>query len=165
MNWADWAIIIIIGLSSLFGFWRGFVKEALSLLTWAAALIIAVSFRYPFASLLETHIATPSVRELIAFASLFIMTLIVGALVNRLVCELVKMTGLSGTDRIVGMLFGILRGVVIIMAFLVVLPSFISINEDRWWQESLIIPHFLVFEEWARSLFDRFVSLFQGLLG
>jgi hypothetical protein len=79
MTWADWTIVGVLVLSALISIKRGFVKEALSLATWVAAVIIAIIFADRLAVLLEDHIATPSVREMAAFALLFVATLLVGA--------------------------------------------------------------------------------------
>ena len=116
MNWADWTIVVILVLSSLISIKRGFVKEALSLATWILAVIIALFFSERLAVLLTDSITTPSVREVVAFAILFIATLLVGAMVNYLIGELVRITGLSGTDRTLGMVFGLARGFIIVMA-------------------------------------------------
>ncbi len=163
MNWADWSIVAILALSSLISLKRGFVKEALSLIVWAAAFIIAMLFSGRLSTLLVDAIATPSIREMAAFAILFIAALIVGAMVNYLVSTLVKMTGLSGTDRLLGMVFGVARGLIVVMAILLLLPSLIPIDQDSWWQQSLLIPHFLSFEGWARGLAGDVSALISSL--
>jgi membrane protein required for colicin V production len=151
MNWADWTILIILVVSCLISLKRGFVKEALSMVNWVVAFIIAMSFREQLAALLESQIATPSVREMVAFGILFAATLVVGAMVNHLIGEVVRMTGLSGTDRLFGMIFGMVRGLVVVMALLLLLPAVVPVNQDPWWQESALIPQFLKFEGWARA--------------
>ena len=151
-NWADWVIVLIITVSCLFGLARGFIKEALSVANWVVALFVAVMFKDRFAIMLEQWIETPSIRELAAFSALFLMTLLVGGLVNYLIGQLVKITGLSGTDRTLGMVFGLLRGFVIVMAVLLLVPPLISIDKDQWWSQSVLIPQFLAFEGWARSI-------------
>ncbi len=150
-NWADWVILGIIVVSCLFGLMRGLIKEALSVANWVIAILIAVTYRDPLASLLVNQIETPSLRQIVAFSSLFVATLVVGALVNYLIGELVKMTGLSSTDRILGMVFGLLRGFVVVLAILLMIPPIISIDQDPWWTESVLIPDFLAFEGWART--------------
>lgn len=163
MNWADWTIVGILVLSALISIKRGFVKEALSLATWVAAVIVAMIFGERLAVLLIDHIATPSVRELVAFAVLFIATLLVGAMVSYLIGALVRITGLSGTDRLLGMLFGLARGFVIVMALLIFLPGIIPVDQDVWWQESKLIIHFLEFESWARSLASQTLKVFSDV--
>lgn len=152
MNWADWTIVGILTLSSLISLKRGFIKEALSLLVWLAAAIVAMTFKTPLAALLVESIATPSLREITAFGILFVSTLIVGGLLNFLIGELVKATGLSGTDRLLGTIFGLARGVVVVMAILLLVPMLIPINQDLWWQQSTLIPHFMALEAVSRQL-------------
>lgn len=152
MNWADWAILGVLLVSSLISIKRGFVKEALSLVTWVLAFIVAVLFGDRLAVLFSELIDTPSLRDVVAFFLLFAATLIVGAMVNYLIGELVRMTGLTGTDRLFGMLFGLARGLVVVMALLILLPSMVPVAEDPWWHESTLIPRFLAFEDWARAL-------------
>src|SRR5690606_34792426 len=123
MNWADWTIVAILVLSALISVKRGFVREALSLATWVAAILVAMIFGGRLAILLVDHIDTPSLRELVAFTLLFVGTLLVGALVNYVISTLVKVTGLSGTDRLLGMCFGLARGAIIVMALLIFLPG------------------------------------------
>lgn len=150
LNWADWVIVVIVAISCLLGLRRGLIREALSVANWLVALLIAVNFRDPMASLLEPYITTGSLREVTAFGLLFGVTLLVGGLVNYLIGELVRVTGLNVTDRVLGMGFGLVRGFVIIMAVVLLVPPLVSIDQDRWWAQSTLIPHFLVFEGWAR---------------
>jgi membrane protein required for colicin V production len=163
-NWADWVILGIVVVSCLLGLMRGLIKEALSVANWIIALLVAVTFRDPLASLLINQIETHSLRQIVAFSSLFVTTLMVGALVNYLIGELVKITGLSATDRVLGMVFGFLRGFVVVMAILLLIPPIISIDQDRWWSESLLIPDFLAFEGWARVSASEFASWLRQLL-
>lgn len=158
LNWADWVILSIIVVSCLFGLMRGLIKEALSVANWVVALLIAVTFRDQLASLLVGQIETHSLRQLVAFGTLFVATLLVGALVNYLIGELVKITGLSSTDRILGMVFGLMRGFLVVMAILLLIPPLISIDQDRWWSESLLIHRFLAFEDWARAMASSMVA-------
>src|SRR5690625_7760785 len=105
MNWADWVILGILLVSSLISIKRGFVKEALSLATWLVAVIVAMLFIDRLALLLINLIETHSIREMVAFAVLFASTLVVGAMVNDLVGQLVRMPGLGGAVRVCGMFF------------------------------------------------------------
>lgn len=163
MNWADWAIIAILVLSVLISLTRGFVREALSLATWVAAFFVAVIFGASFSVLLTDYIDTPSVREMAAYALLFIGTLFVGSILSYLLGALIKATGLSSTDRLFGVVFGLARGVLMVMAILIFLPGLISIDQDSWWQSSLLIPHFLSFEGQTREFFSQTVEFLSTL--
>jgi len=152
MNWADWLILAVIGISALISLKRGFVKEALSLATWLAAFVVARTFSFSFATLLVDYIDTYSLRLGAAFFLLFVLTLLVGALINYLITSLVKITGLTGTDRLLGMAFGLARGALLIIVC-VALLKVTPVAEDAWWRESYLIPRFLLLEEWSFSLF------------
>lgn len=164
MNWADYTILGILLVSGLISLKRGFIKEALALAGWVAAFIIAMLFGSSLETLFVDSIASPSIRKIVAFAILFVSTLIVAGLINYLLSELVKMTGLSGTDRLLGMIFGLIRGVIIIMAILIFLPAIVPLDQESWWQSSLLIPEFLSMEDWCREVagvvFDYMKSLF-----
>ena len=101
MVWIDYAIIAVIAFSSLVSLIRGFVREALSLVTWGCAFFVA-SHYYTYLSVWFTGFEDELVRNGIAIAVLFIATLIVGAIVNFVIGQLVEKTGLSGTDRVLG---------------------------------------------------------------
>ncbi len=151
MNWADWVIIAILSISALFSLRRGFVKESLSLVTWVSAFIVARLFSGALSVVLETYIETPSIRMACAFAGLFIVMLIAGAIVSNLFEMLVNATGLSATDRVLGMGFGIARGglvVVVLIALVAQTPA----TEDQWWAQSQLIPHFELMESWTREI-------------
>ncbi len=150
MNWADWIIIAIILVSALISLKRGFVKEALSLITWIAAFIIARLFTENLSSLLAPYIETLSIRIVVAFLLLFVATLFAGAVVNNLIGYLIKATGLSGTDRALGMVFGIARGGVFVVV-LILLVGLTPAIQDQWYRESSLIPHFAVMESWTRQ--------------
>jgi membrane protein required for colicin V production len=159
MNWADWAIVLIFVVSCLISIKRGFVKEAISLLIWALAFFVAVSFHQPLASLLADFIFSPSARQMLAYGALFAATLVVGSMVNYLVGELVHMTGLSGTDRLFGMVFGMARALIVVMALLILTPMIIPVNQESWWRESQLIPQFSLMEQWCRDSFGQLMGL------
>ena len=150
MNWADYAILTIIGISALLSLFRGYVKEMLSLVAWAAAFWVAFAFSDQGARMLAEYIATPSVRMVVAFAVLFVATLIVGGMVNYLMGQLVEKTGLSSTDRMMGLVFGIVRGVAVV-AIIVLLAGLTPVPHDPWWQQSQLIHHFQELALWMRA--------------
>ena len=130
MVWIDYAIIAVIGFSCLVSLIRGFVREALSLVTWGCAFFVA-SHYYTYLSVWFTGFEDELVRNGIAIAILFIATLIVGAIVNFVIGQLVEKTGLSGTDRVLGICFGALRGALIVAAILFFLDTFTGLSKSE----------------------------------
>lgn len=150
-TWVDIVLAGVVGLSALMSLLRGFVREALALASWVAAVWIAFSFTPDAAELIAARVSVPSVRLGIAFVALFVATLLVAGLLVYLVGLLVDRTGLSGTDRLLGMLFGIARGF-ILAAVLVMLAGLTPMPRDRWWAESVLLPHFQRAAEQLRAL-------------
>ncbi|WP_394130105.1 CvpA family protein [Shewanella maritima] len=147
MVWIDYAIIIVIGISTLISLIRGFAKEAMSLVVWFAAFFIASHFYLDLAVYL-TQMQDELVRNGVAIAILFITTLILGALVNYLLGQLVSKTGLSGTDRVLGLCFGAIRGALIVSAILFFMDAFTGLPDADWWQDSVLVPEFGVVIQW-----------------
>lgn len=157
MNWADYAILGIIAISALVSVLRGFVREALSLAGWIAAFWVALSFSGSMAALLASTIGAPAVRQAVAFFVLLLGTLMVSAMANLLAARMVVTTGLTGTDRTLGIVFGMARGTVIV-AVLVMLAGLTALPDDPWWKESILIRHFEALAAGARSLLPSDVT-------
>ena len=139
--WIDVAILGILTISALISLVRGFVKEALSLVGWVLAFWLALTFTEVVASGLESQISVPSIRKAVAFMTLFVATLLVTSVVIYLVDILVQKTGISGTDRMLGIFFGISRGAIIV-CILVLLASMTPLPQDPWWTQSKLLPYF-----------------------
>ena len=141
MNWADIAMLSIIGVSTLISLFRGFIREALSLIGLAGAIWIAVTFYNPAADLLVDYVALPTARRVLAFVTLIVLSLLMAGVINYLIGKLVDKVGITGTDRMLGVVFGAIRGVAVV-GLLVLLAGLTQVPGDPWWRESLLMEHF-----------------------
>jgi len=157
LTWPDYAIFGTIAISILVGALRGFMKEVFSLLVWAAAFIVAYQYGGDVAALMDDHIALPSARTAMGFTGLFIVVLLIGGLLNYLLGRLVESTGLSGTDRLLGGVFGAARGLALVVAVLLV-AGFTPIPADPWWKDSQMVQRLMPFVEWSSGFLPENVS-------
>ena len=160
MAWLDILIVGVVLLSALISLVRGFVREAFSLAIWVLAFWISWSFFRDLEVPLRAWIGSPTARLGIAFVALMIATLTVGGLVNYLVIQLVERTGMSGTDRLIGMVFGAARGILLV-AVLVLLAGLTPLPDESWWVKSALVGYFEELAFWLRDLLppeiaDRF---------
>jgi membrane protein required for colicin V production len=151
MIWVDYVIIAILALSAVIGLARGLIREVLSLVIWVVAVLVAWTFYSPLADQLTPWLSTPSVRIGVAFVILVFVVLILGAILGQLLTTLVDKTGLTGTDRLLGVVFGAARGALLV-AVLVYLAALTPMPEDPWWKESRLIGHF-------QTLADRVLAM------
>lgn len=149
MIWVDVAIIVVIALSAIVGFFRGFLREALGLATWIGAFYIAFLFSDVGAVMLRQWMSVQSERLAVAFCVIFIAVLVLGAIVNYVLGRLVSGTAFAGTDRMLGIVFGVVRGVAVLV-LLVLLAGVTSIPRDHWWRQSIFIGHLEAGALWAR---------------
>ena len=157
MTQVDNLILAVIAISSAFGVRRGFIKEIMSLLSWIAALLVSRVYSGSLASILENLIDNPSVRYVIAFSVLFVIIIMLGTLLNHLMSKLLVVTGLKTIDRLLGAVFGVARGTVIVLVVLFISNVFVSGSE--WWQQSTLIPYGMVLIEESQFFIDDMNAL------
>ena len=141
MNWLDWIILGILGLSVLIGLMRGLVAEVLSLVVWVAAFWVAALFGADVAALFENAISPPMARIGLGYAICFFGVLLVGALLRFAARRLIWSTGLTGIDRLLGVVFGFVRGALVV-TILVFLVGLTAVTRESWWQQSMLLPQF-----------------------
>ena len=151
----DWVIIVVLAVSTLLSLWRGFVREALSLAGWVAAFLVANLFVDQMASLLAGTIDNITGRYVAAYAILFVATLIMATFAAYIAGQLVKATGLSVLDRVLGTVFGFSRGIIIILVCVFVLRQLVPPPDLLWLDQSALMPHVDMLGQWARQLFDQ----------
>jgi membrane protein required for colicin V production len=140
MNPTDYVVILAIVLSAIIGISRGFLREAVALLTWIIALFLA----WHFADLLAPHLggllAGSEVRPWAARVIIVVLLLVLGSLVGALLGHYVRLSIFSGIDRLLGFFFGVLRGIVLLGVF-VILGQLLQLQGEQWWRHSLLIPY------------------------
>lgn len=151
MIWVDYAIIAILVVSAGISVLRGFLREAISLLGWVFAFWLALTFADDVSGLFARHVPQPSIRHALAFFTIVVATLIITAIVMYFVRLIIDKTEITGTDRALGIVFGIARGIVIV-AILVLFAGLTALPQDPWWRESTFLPHFQVLAIELQSL-------------
>ncbi len=131
----DIAVLVVIALSALLGWWRGFMYELFSLLGWIAAYIVARTFSDQALPYVPEALGAESVRSAASFAVLFVATLIVCGILAWLLSKLAKFAGLGGIDGKFGAMFGVARGVLVALA-LVWLGGLTHLPEQAWWKDA-----------------------------
>jgi len=133
----DYVVIGIVSLSLLFGLWRGVVGEVVALLAWIVGILAAVEFGAYVGQSLFAGLTDPAIRMLAGCVVIFIGVLVVMSLVRMAVRSMVKALGLSVSDRLLGMVFGLARGVLVIMV-LVGLGGMTAAPKQPWWKEATL---------------------------
>ncbi|MAT93268.1 MAG: colicin V production protein [Halioglobus sp.] len=154
-NAVDWLIVVVLGLSILLSLWRGFTREAISLAGWVAAFVIANMFAAQFSTLLASAIDNITGRYVVAFAILFAGTLVVAGLLARLARQVVKATGLSLLDRLLGTVFGFARGVILVLVAAYLLRQLAPPQNLQWLHESQLMPHIDMLVNWVQRVFNN----------
>jgi membrane protein required for colicin V production len=155
-NVVDWSIITVLGLSILLSLWRGFTREAISLAGWVAAFIIANMFVGELASLIAPWIVNVTGRYVVAYAILFAGTLLLAGILARFSVQVVRATGLTLLDRLMGTAFGFTRGIIIVLVAVYLLRHLAPPQNLLWLDQAQLMPHLDMLSQWVQLLFSRF---------
>ena len=136
MTWLDYAVLGVIGVSVLWGAWRGLVREVISIAGWILAFVAANLLATSLARILPQAIPRPELRLLVAYMTLFIAVLVIATLSGMLLSKLAKAAGLAGLDRLLGSFFGLARGLLIVVAFALV-AGLTPIPGKAFWKNSV----------------------------
>lgn len=132
LGWVDWVLLAVLVLSAAVGLWRGLVFEVLSLLGWVAAYIAAQALSSTVAPLLPVGVPDGPVNQGAAFALVFVLSLVIWTLLSRLLRLIVHATPLQLIDRVLGGGFGLLRGVVLLLAVATVVALTPAARSPHW---------------------------------
>ncbi len=151
MTGADVFILVVLLGSILIGLLRGFVREAASLVFW----IIAIWAAWKFGPMVEPHLggllADPSVAPWVGRLVVLVLVLLVGWIVGVLLRYLTRSLGLGPLDRAIGLLFGAVRGVVLV-GLIVIGAELLHLNHEEWWNRSKLIPYGETAGDWLRAM-------------
>ena len=139
----DLAILAVILLSTLFAFVRGVVRELIALVAWVVGLVGAVAFAPTVGAWIPEIPGYPAVGYLIAFAVILIVALVIGAIIAGPLARVIRAAGLGFVDRFLGSIFGMLRGLLVIVGFVLV-AGLTTLPRADWWQNSALAPAFIM---------------------
>lgn len=145
----DYALIVIVLVSMGIGLWRGLVVEVLSLTVWIAAFWLSMAFGGDVATRFSA-VESVTAQWFLGYASVFLATLILGGLAIWLIGKLLAGSGLSSADRLLGLMFGLLRGYALCCVAVLGL-GFTPLPQERWWQDSRLMPGFVLGAGWLQS--------------
>jgi membrane protein required for colicin V production len=148
---ADFLIIFIMLVSTLIGFWRGFVREAVSLVVWVAGIWLA----WKFGPVVEPHLggllAEPAVRPWVGRLVVLVIVILIGVVTGFLLQYFTRSIGLGLLDRAIGVMFGFSRGLVLV-GLAVIGCELLHLNHENWWNESKLIPYGETVGDWLRAM-------------
>ena len=150
----DYVILFVVILSGVVSLFRGFIKEALSLLLWVLAFSLTLSFNDVVSDYLVDVISLPPIRFAVANAGLFFVIMLIGSILNQAISTLIKTSGLGMFDRMLGLLFGVARGVLVMLAVVIICPYIVDIENAKWWTASALVPYLLEFESYGMEALD-----------
>ena len=129
LNLADWFILIVLIASGIISFARGFTKEFLSLFLWLAAFIAAISLEYLATPKINEVIGNEEISKIISYIVVFLIFIFIGGMIIKFISKLIKWSGASGFDRFLGVVFGLMRGSIVLFVIFLLLPSGIKTTD------------------------------------
>jgi membrane protein required for colicin V production len=165
MQGADYVIVAVVGISVVLGAFRGFVREAVSLLAWLVAIWLAwrhSSFLYPyFGGLIES----PTQQAWAARAIMLLLVLLAGALIGAILAWVTHTAaGLSAMDRVLGVLFGLTRAAVVI-GLAVIVGQTLKLDGESWWRKAQLMPYAEYVADWLKGYAGESRELVKEVLG
>ncbi len=160
MEIIDIVILVTILIPTLVGVIYGFLNIILSIVAWVVAFAISVKFSAYFAPLLASYIETEVLRNAFAFIGLFMTSLMLLSALGYFMVKLLGRTGLTGADRILGLLFGSALGSTIV-AVMIFLAGFTDLSRELWWEQSLLVRPFERTAVWGRQFIPENIAKYH----
>jgi membrane protein required for colicin V production len=154
-TWVDWVVVAIVGLSALLSLLRGFTREALSLLGWIAAFVMAYVFAGELASRMTGLISNITARYIAAWLLLLVGVLLLTGLISMLMAQMVRATGLGTLDRLLGTIFGFARGVIIVLVLVFLVRELLPPRDQVWLYQAQLMPQIDALLNWAMQLLEQ----------
>ncbi|MFN4290505.1 MAG: CvpA family protein [Permianibacter sp.] len=148
MVWLDWAILGVVVISALLSLWRGFVREAVALAGWLLAFFLARGFHDDLSPFLSDDIRPEGLKLALAWVAIFLLVLFLSYLLAKLGQVLIDKVGLTTPDRVLGMAFGLLRGLALCAAMVIVSKAFTRFPEAMVWQQSRLVAPLETVGDW-----------------
>ncbi|HNP65820.1 MAG TPA: CvpA family protein [Woeseiaceae bacterium] len=147
----DIIIAVALTISIIVGFVRGFVKESISIATLVIAIWAALYFGPAVGNVSDSWLSSEELQMWFGRLLVFGVVLAIGGLLGWGISKLVRLSVLSGLDRLLGSLFGILRGI-LLTALFVIGGQFAGFDNDDWWLKSRLLPHFEAVADWIKVM-------------
>jgi len=148
---ADVLLLLVLLGSTLIGLLRGFIREAVSLAFW----ILAIWASWKLGPLVEPHLgglmADPRVAPWVGRLVVLVLVLLLGWMVGMLSSYFTRGTGLGPLDRVIGLLFGVIRGLVL-MGLMIIGGELLHLNQEEWWNRSKLVPYGETVGDWLRAM-------------
>ena len=157
LNLADWFILIVLIASGIISLSRGFTKEFLSLFLWLAAFVAAISLEYLATPKINEFIGNQEISKIISYIVVFIVFIFLGGIIIKFISKLIKWSGASGFDRFLGVIFGLIRGLIVLFVIFLILPSGLKTTDVI--SNSKITP---IFQKYAPQIEAYFRDLIDN---
>ena len=161
MSTADIVILCLIALPTIVGIFYGFLNIVFSLLSWAVSLGLSIKLVQYFSPLLENYVDTPILRIILAFIALFILSLLIMSGISYLIVKLLGRSGLTATDRILVLFFGMGLGGLIV-AIIILLAGFTAFPQEPWWEESKLVEPFERISIWSARFLPESITEYHS---
>ncbi len=162
LHWVDYAIILVLSLSVLTGLVRGFVRELIALCVWVTAIWVGYTYAPEVSPLLRSYLHDGALRTTVSFILLLLATLLIGGLMSTALSFILNRSPLKGTDRLLGMGFGLVRGVFIV-ALLIGIINLTSLAKDSEFRHSHLYGRFKPVSQWLFSFTPQILGQVNNL--